>query len=86
VTPAWTVTSMSSTDRRRTASIRDMSTQTPPRRAATCPSSDVPAPNGTSGVRRRAHARTTPAASSTLSGHTTMSGGAGGWKDSSVPC
>ena len=68
VTPAWTVTSRSSTDRRRMAFISRMSTQTPPCSAWTWPSSEVPAPNGTSGAPWRAHTPTMPAASSVLAG------------------
>ena len=49
------------------------------------PSSEDPAPNGIIGVSCRAQVRTTVTQSSTLSGNTTASGGAGGWKDESVP-
>ena len=68
VTPACTVTSMSSTDSRKIAFICDMSTETPPSNAATWPSSDVPAPNGTIGVPWSRQIRTTAAASSVLCG------------------
>ena len=68
VTPAWTVTSMSSTESRRIAFIRVMSTDTPPLSAATWPSSEVPAPNGTIGAPWSRQTRTTAAASSVSHG------------------
>ena len=68
VTPACTVTSMSSTDRRVIAFICVMSTLTPPRSAATWPSRLVPAPNGTIGDPWALQIRTTAAASSVLRG------------------
>ncbi len=68
VTPAWTVTSMSSTESRRIAFICVVSTETPPLSAATWPSSDVPAPNGTIGVACSRQIRTTAAASSVSRG------------------
>ena len=58
MTPAWTVASRSSTLTRSTRFIRDRSMQTPPRRASTCPSSEVPAPKGMMGMFRAAAART----------------------------
>ena len=51
VTPACTVTSRSSSEGRPIAFISRMSTEIPPASAATWPSSEVPAPNGTSGSR-----------------------------------
>ena len=68
VTPASTVTSMSSTESRVIAFIWVMSTDTPPCSAAMWPSSDVPAPNGTIGVRCARQIRTTAAASSVSRG------------------
>ena len=59
---------MSSTDSRRIAFISVMSTDTPPWSAATWPSSDVPAPNGTIGVPCARQIRTTAAASSVSRG------------------
>ena len=87
VTPAWTVTSMSSIDRRRIASMRLMSTDTPPRSAATWPSSDVPAPNGTIAAPCSAQTRTTRGGLLDVdAGRRRGPGGAGAWNDSSVPC
>src|SRR4051812_4202765 len=77
---------MSSTESRRIASMRVMSTDTPPLSAATWPSSEVPAPKGTIGAPCSAQTRTTRAASSTSSGKTTRSGDDGRWNDSSRPC
>src|SRR4051794_2824499 len=77
---------MSSTDRRRIRSISRVSTLTPPCSAATWPSSEVPAPNGTIGAPCARQALTTAAASSVSRGSTTTSGSAGGCQDSSVPC
>ena len=57
VTPAWTVASRSSALTRRTLFIRVMSIETPPWIGLTCPSSDEPAPNGTTGQRCAAQAR-----------------------------
>ena len=54
VTPASTVASRSSALTRTTRFISRRSIVMPPRRAWTCPSSDVPAPNGTTGTPKRA--------------------------------
>lgn len=78
VAPACTTTSRSSSERVPIAFISRMSTVIPPARAMTWPSSEVPAPNGTSGNRYSAATATIAAASSTLRGHTTMSGRASG--------
>ena len=55
------------------------STQTPPASAFTWPSSDVPAPNGTSGTPCARQAFTIATTSSVERGQTTTSGGAAGW-------
>jgi len=68
VTPACTVTSMSSTLVRRMRFMRERSTVTPPSSAATCPSSDEPAPYAMTGASCSAQARTIALTSSVLSG------------------
>ena len=60
------------------AFISRMSTLIPPASAATCPSSEVPAPNGMSGSRCSIATRTIAAASSIVRGQTTTSGRASG--------
>ncbi len=85
VTPASTVASRSSA---RTASTRFMaprSIEIPPRTACTCPSIEVPAPKGITGVPWRAQARTAKATSSVDSAKITPSGGMAGWWESSLP-
>ena len=71
---------------RSTRFMRERSTETPPATALTCPSSDEPAPNGTTGARCRAATFTTSLTSSVLSGKTTTSGWPGGCHDSLWLC
>ena len=78
-TPGWIRQSRSSAFTSRISSIRVTSMETPPCSAWTCPSSEVPVPNGIMGQRCFAHRRTIRATSSVLSGKTTMSGGAARW-------
>ena len=85
VTPASTVASRSSGRTASTRFMRPRSIETPPRTAWTCPSIEVPAPKGMTGVRWRAQARTAKATSSVDSAKTTPSGGTGGWCESSLP-
>ena len=78
VTPASTCTSRFSSDRFEIRFISRMSTEIPPASAATWPSSEVPAPNGTIGSRWAAATRTIAAHSSIERGQTTASGRASG--------
>jgi hypothetical protein len=73
-TPACTRQSNAAGDTSRMASIRDRSTQMPPWIAATCPSTEVPAPNGTIGTLASRHSATMAATSSVLWGNATPSG------------
>src|SRR6185295_13181049 len=82
VTPASTVASRSSALTRTTRFISRRSRQMPPRMALTCPSREVPAPNGTTGICRRALIATIAATSSVECGKQTTSGAAGAWYDS----
>ena len=71
---------------RRIASISCVSTLSPPRVAITFPSTDEPAPNGTTGMPWRAQMPTIAATSSVERGNATASGGDGASDDSSRPC
>src|SRR5580765_5541346 len=82
VTPASTVASRSSALTRTTRFISRRSRQMPPRMALTWPSSEVPAPNGTTGICRRALMARIAATSSVECGKQTTSGAAGAWYDS----
>src|SRR5262245_34516506 len=82
VTPASTVASRSSALTRTTRFISRRSRQMPPRMALTCPSREVPAPNGTTGICRRALIARIAATSSVECGKQTTSGAAGAWYDS----
>src|SRR5262245_48870978 len=82
VTPASTVASRSSALTRTTRFISRRSRQMPPRVAWTCPSREVPAPNGTTGICRRALIARIAATSSVECGKQTTSGAAGVWYDS----
>ena len=75
VTPASTRQSKSPwlTDRMR--SIRVMSIETPPARASTCPSRELPAPKGITGTPCAWQAARMAETSSVLSGQATRSGG-----------
>ena len=64
VTPASTVASRSSALTRSTRFMRDRSRDTPPCTGLTCPSSELPAPKGTTGAPWRAATRTTALTSS----------------------
>ena len=85
VTPASTVASRSSGRTASTRFIPLMSIEMPPQSACTCPSIEVPAPKGITGVPCLAHARTTNTTSSVDCAKTTASGGTGGWCESSLP-
>jgi len=59
--------------------MRPVSMHTPPSRAQTPPSSEVPAPNGITGTAARPQAATMRATSSVDSGKATASGGCTIW-------
>ena len=86
-TPACTRQSMSASCTARTRVMRrPRSRLTPPHSAATWPSSDVPAPNGTTGAPSCLATRSAHTTSPSCRANTTTSGGQGSWKLSSVPC
>ena len=85
VTPGSTRASRSLALTSRIRFICDRSMQTPPCVASTCPSTDVPMPNGIIGVRWRAHRLTIATTSSVVCGNTTASGGVTGYDETSVP-
>ena len=62
------------------------SSETPPATAATWPSSEVPAPNATTGTRCSAQTSTTRPTSSVERAKATASGGCTGWCASPRPC
>ena len=62
--------------------MRERSIEIPPSTALTCPSSDEPAPKGTTGAPARAAARRIALTSSVDSGYTTTSGTPAGCQDS----
>ena len=64
--------------------MRDRSRLMPPRTGVTCPSSDVPAPNGTTGTPCWWQMASTRPASSDVSMNATASGMAGGWVSSTM--
>ena len=84
VTPASTRQSMSGWLTSSTRFIRDRSSVMPPRTGVTWPSSDVPAPHGTTGTRSAWHSAISRHASSVVSMNATASGITGGWL--SWPC
>ena len=64
--------------------MRDRSSVMPPRTGVTWPSSEVPAPHGTTGTCAAWHSASSRAASSEVSTNATASGSTGGWV--SWPC
>ena len=76
-TPACTVQSRSSRLTRSTLSMRERSSDTPPNIGVEFASSDVPAPNATTGVRWRLQILSAVATSSVLAANTTASGTTG---------